>query len=139
MTPLIVERLRLEVPRLRLVGGAAQLARARDGVTTLPAAFVLPAAETGEGNQFGNQIVQQRVTGDFVVLLAVRNLADGEGAAALESLKPVRDAVREALLGWQPRADADNLEFVRGDLIDFPDDLLWWGDTYRTAFDIRSA
>lgn len=138
MIPAIVERLRMEVPRLRLIGGAAQLARARDGATVLPAAFVLPVAETAEANPYMDQGVQQKVSEDFVVLVAAQNVSDDEGAAALEALAPMRLAVRAALLGWQPDADADNVEFVRGDLVEFQDSVLWWGDTYRTGHVIRS-
>lgn len=136
---LIIEQLRLAVPALRLVGGAAEFERAVQGLTALPAAFVLPARDVGGPSAFMGQITQQQVASDYVVLLAVRNLADDEGAAAIEALRPVRIAVRDALLGWVPDADFDNCEYAAGELLAFENGVLWWQETYRTATVIRSV
>ena len=77
----IVARLREQVSALRLAGGAAEFERARDGLTALPAAFVLPARDVAEPSEFMGQLVQQKVSAQFDALLAVRNLADDEGGA----------------------------------------------------------
>jgi hypothetical protein len=135
----IIEQLRDVVPSLRLVGGAAQFERALGGLTTLPAAFVLPAREQAGESAFMDQLVEQLVNAEFAVVLAVRNLADDEGAAAVEALEPVRTAVRDALLGWQPAPDAHGCEYVAGELVAFDNGVLWWQDTYRTGYLIRSS
>jgi hypothetical protein len=140
MTPAsIIVRLREQCAELHLVGGAAQLARAIEALTTVPAAFVLPARETAADSPFLDQIVQQEIRAEFTVVLAVRNLADDAGSAAREELEPVRAAVRMALLGWVPDAAASGCEFVGGELAQFKDSLLWWADTYSTSYLIRSA
>lgn len=135
----VIEQLRVAVPALRLVGGAAAFERAADSLTTFPAAFVLPAKEAADDSPFLSQAVEQLVSSVFVVLVAVRNLGDDEGAAAVESLEPVRTAVRLALLGWQPAEDAHGCEYVAGELLAFENGALWWQDTYRSAYLIRSA
>lgn len=134
----IIEQLRNSVPALKLIGGAAQFERAVDGLTTLPAAFVLPARESAAESEFMAQIVQQLVTSEFAVPIAVRNLADDEGAAAVESLEPVHTAVRDALLGWQPATDYHGCEYVNGELVAFDNGVLWWQDSYRSGYTIRS-
>lgn len=127
------------VAGLKLVGGAADFERAQMGLTTMPAAFVIPARESAGDNAFGNQIVQQTVAATFTVALAVRNLADAEGAAALESLEPVRVAVRDALLNFVPEDCTDGCEYDSGELVAFANGVLWWADAYRTAYLLRSS
>ncbi len=140
MTPAsIIARLREQCAPLRLVGGAAQLERAIEALTTAPAAFVLPARESAADSPFMDQVVQQEVRSEFTVVLAVRNLADDAGSAAREELEPVREAVRVALLGWVPEDATSGCEFVGGELAQFKDSLLWWADTFATSYLIRSA
>lgn len=105
----------------------------------MPAAFVLPAAESAETSPFMDQVVQQNVASEFAVLIAVRNLADDEGAAAVESLEPVRVVIRNALLGWQPATDYNGCEYRAGELVAFDNGVLWWQDRYTTGYVIRSV
>lgn len=138
LTP-IIDRLRDEVPALKIVGGAAQFERALGGLTALPGAFVLPASEVASESPFMDGTVEQRVSAEFAVVIAARNLADDEGAAAVEALEPVRVAIRSALLGWKVSADLDSAEFRGGDFLAFDNGVLWWSDRYGTAFTLRSA
>jgi hypothetical protein len=135
----VIARLRDAVPILLLVGGAAKFEQALAGLTTLPAAFVLPATETGGPSPYMDQTVEQAIAAEFAVLIAVRNLADDEGEAAVGSLQPVREAVRQALLNWAPAIDYDGCEFRAGELLAFDNGVLWWTDRYGTAYLIRSA
>jgi hypothetical protein len=135
----IMARLVDEVPSFRLVGGAAEFERAANALAALPAAFVLPATDTAEENNFMGQLVQQKVTLRFAVLIAARNLADDEGAAAVESLEPLRAAVRDALLNWRPDGADDGCEYANGSLVAFTNGTLWWQDFFTTTYIIRSA
>lgn len=138
----IIARLEDECPTLKLVGGAAQYERAVQALAAYPAAFVMPAEDRAERSPFMSQTVEQRVASIFVVMLAVRNLADGEGAAAVEALEPVRIAVRDALLAWQPDYpinDMDGCEYEGGAIVAFHNGFLWWGERYLTAYTIRST
>lgn len=134
----IIERIRDECPVFKLVSGAADFARLSGALTTVPAAFVLPAAESAEPSPFGNQLVQQEVRDDFVVVIAARNLADATGLAANETLQPLRDVLFDALLAWVPAEDYANIEFRRGEFSAFDNDILWWADTFLTGHMIRS-
>ena len=121
-----------------LVGGAAAFDRAMQGLTALPAAFVLPARETAGENAFMGQLVQQEIAAEFAVLIAHRNLADDEGAAAVDTLERTRLALRNALLGWPPFDGAGGCEYVGGELVQFDNGVLWWQDRYTTSYVIRS-
>lgn len=134
-----VTRIRDSVPALKLVGGAAEFENATNAAMALPAAFVLPARDRGGSSPFGNQIVEQQIDSEFAVVLAVRNLSDSTGsAAAQQSLKPVRDAVADALINWPPDPDFFGCEFSNGQLTLFENGVIWWTDTYRTSHLIRS-
>ena len=137
LSPLI-ERITSQVSALKLIGGAARFEEAQEGIKTLPAAFALLARESPEPSPFMDQVVQQRIIVDFVVLVACRNLSDASGKAAAETMQPVRHAIRQALLKWAPDAEHDGCEFVNGEMLDFVNKVLWWQDTYRTAYMIRS-
>lgn len=137
---LIRDRLEAEVAQLRVIGGPAEFKLVSEKTPAVPAAYVLPAREVAGRNDFMQQLVEQEVALEFEIYIGVRNLADDAGEAALESLRPVRGAIRKALLGWAPDADTYNVEFVRGEFAAFDaDNVLWWTDTYRTAYLIRSA
>lgn len=135
----IVMQLRAQVPSLKLVGGAVQFEAAKDGLTALPAAFVLPSGESAEESPWLDTLVQQRVGTEFVVVIAVRNLADAQGAAALDVLSPVRAEVRNALLNWKPADADDGCGYRNGRLVAFANGVLWWQDIYATAYTIRST
>lgn len=136
----IVARLAGQVAALGLVGGAAEFANALDALTTTPAAFVIPARDGDAApSPFMDTLTQQDVPSEFQVAIAVKNLSDADGAAATESLEPIRVAIRGALLGWQPDAAYLPCEYVSGRLEAFDNGVLWWTETYRTGYQIRSV
>lgn len=136
----IAERLRAEVPALRHVGGAAEFVAAVDHVPAVPAAFVLPLREDALDSPFMDGFVQQVVGCEFVVMLVARDLSDAAGGAAVQALAPLRKAVAAALLGWTPTGAEAGVEYRGGAFQAFDEDNnLWWQETYRTAFIIRSA
>lgn len=135
----VIARLQSQCPVLKMVGGASSLERAMAGLPAFPAAFVMPIKETADESPFMDQLTQQRVLTQFVVVLAVRNLADDEGVAAAGTLWEVRERVRDALLGWTPDAAESNIEFVGGELSAFENGFLWWEESYRTIQTYRSA
>lgn len=135
----IIDQIEHECPQIKLVGGAAEFERAVQALTTAPAAFVLPSSDAAQPNEFMGQMVQQSVSVDFVVMLCVQNLADDEGAAAIESLEPIREAVRAALLNFSPDVDSDGIEYRTGALQGFDNGYLWWSEVFRTSHIIRST
>lgn len=134
----VIRRLRERVAPLKACGGAADLDRARSSLTTAPAAFVLPARDMPSASPFMDGVVSQEVPTEFAVVLAVKNVADATGAAALDALTPVRQAVGAALLGWLPEGAELSCEYAGGEMVDFVNGVLWWTDSYRTQYQIRS-
>ncbi len=136
----IANRLRDEVPVLKQAGTAAAFIKAQQGIKAMPAAFVLPARETAERNPFANQTVEQEIIADFAVMLAARDLSDATGGASTDSLEPLREQVRDALLNWMPEGADAGCEFVSGEMFQMDaNGVLWWADTYRSGFPIRSV
>lgn len=135
----VAQRIRSQCPSFKLVAGAVDFERAQKGLTTLPAAFVLFAQAKAESSPFMDGVVQQQVGFDFSVALAVRNLADSQGKAAVDELQPVCQPLLDALLGWAPSADCTGCEFSEARLLDFINGVLWVGTVFSTTTVIRSV
>lgn len=135
----IAERIRDECPLFKLVGGAAAFDKAQQGLTTIPAAFVLPAEESALPSPFADGFVQQHVDVAFVVAIAVRNVADATGAAAVDELEPVRLPLFDALLAWTPTGCDTHIEHKSGRFLSFGSGVIWWGDTFATSILRRSS
>lgn len=135
----IVAQLKTEVTDLKMVGGAADLSAATDSVIQKPAAFVLPNSERASGSTTGTMAVNQQNTVRFAVLIAVQNLRDKRGEKAQANLRSLRGSIMDALLGWQPDADFDPIEYGGGKLLQLSDQVLWWQDEFVTSHLIRSV
>lgn len=133
----IIARL-ASVPALKQVGGAADFqSAAESNPTVTPCAFVIPLQENPQSNELANFVIQ-RVTATIGVMLVVRNVADQHGVAAQQDLAMLRQAVKDALLGWQPSDSCDPLERGPSNLLVFKDGHMWWQDIYVTTFYDRS-
>ena len=134
----IAERLEA-LSLLNLVAGAADFAAAAETTPpATPAAYVLPLQESASSNAL-SCAVAQTVTASFGIALALTNVADAKGEAALADLKTVREAVGPALLGWTPDGETyAPLEFAGGALLGFKNGVLWWQDVYITQFLIKT-
>lgn len=134
----IIARIRAECPIFKMVGGAAEFGLLAETLTIAPGVFVLPTSEDADPSPYANQITQQQIHDEFDVCIAARNLKDRTGRAANEALQPLRDTLFDALLGWVPAEDYDNIEFRRGRFVTFEQNILWWTDTFSTGHLIRS-
>ena len=137
---LAIARLIAEAPVLKSVKGAADFAAAgMDGVKQLPAAFVIPLAESAGEQQHATMSTQQGMRSTFGVILAAQNLRDARGDKALASIIELRRAVFAALYGWQPAEDFDPCEYSGGRILQLDNQVLWWQDDFVTQSIIRSA
>ncbi len=138
MISALIERLQT-LPLLYLVAGAADFAAAAETVPlAMPAAYVLPLQESASSNAL-SCAVAQTVTAAFGIALAVSNVADAKGVAALADLKTVRAAVGPALLAWTPDGGAfAPFEYGGGALLGFKNGVLWWQDVYVTQFILKN-
>lgn len=129
---LITARLKAQLTGLRSIGLSAELDAAVGGVVAVPAAFVLPLADSasdlGMSGSTGQRVVQA-----FSVVHVVSNRRDAQGSAAMADLHTHRLALRTALVGWVP--DADNGEpvtYTGGHLLKMDGDgRLWWSDEFQ--------
>lgn len=134
----IIARLETEVPTLKLVGGAVDLASASASLKQTPSAFVIPSSERASGNSTGTMVVSQNNITRFAVVSAVRNLRDPRGGKAQGDLRSVRTNILTALHGWQPDADFDPIEYGGGKLMSFNNQVVWYWDELVTANFLRS-
>lgn len=129
---LITTHLRAQLTGLRSVGSAADMEAAMNGVAALPAAFVLPLAESGADIDVLSS-TYQRVLQTFGVVHGTSNRRDAAGGAALDDLHALRLALRTALVGWVPdAANGEAVSFTGGRLLRLDGDArLWWMDEFE--------
>ncbi len=135
-----IERLRSQVGAPLLgVDGAAELAaiQAARRVGT-PYAWVIPVGEQAGGSALLSA-VSQRVVERVGVVIAVANRRDARGEAAHNTLRAVRRAIKDTLIGWLPDPAEEAVTYSRGRLLDYNDHVLWWQDEYLGAFDERAV
>ena len=127
-------RIKANCPALRQVGGAADFSALPGvGPQAVPAAFLVLLDENAGSNQLDTGI-SQRVDVRFGVILAVRNLHDGVGAAAIDDLETLRRAIKNALLGWRPPGADDVCIYGGGRVLELSEQILWWQDDFVTAY-----
>ena len=130
----IIVRLKT-APVLKLVAGAADFSTAAESrPKALPAAYVLPLHERTLGDEEIGCGVTQVVEATFGVAIAVANVSDAKGGAAVVGLDAIRLAVRKALLGWAPDGCEDGFEYAGGALLGFAGNVLWWQDAYSILY-----
>lgn len=134
----IIERLKSQVIGLNIVGGAAGIAAASVSLPAAPAAYVIEEKNTTGENEIAND-VHQRVEVTLSVFLAVKNAKDSRGESGQGDLETLRQAARDALLGWSPQSGVEPLTYMGGELFRFEPGHIWWREGWRTAHYIRSA
>lgn len=118
-----------------LVGGTIEMATARKAIpAATPACYVFPLADTASENESAPNGVSQAITSQFGVTIVVKNVSDAIGQAAEADLQVLVDAVRVALLGWQPEGTEKKIEFKGGALDSFPDQHVWWLEKFATGY-----
>jgi hypothetical protein len=127
----VIDRLKAQAPLLKVVGGAADMEAARPSAVLIPAAFVVPLADSVTLNPLTG-VHAEVEQWEFGVVLAVANLRDARGAAALTTLAPIRAQVRAALSGWVPDpATGEAVAKKSGRLLRMDGDArLWWMDRF---------
>ncbi len=131
LTP-VIDRLKSLLTGFKSIGSAVDLDAAMGGVVAVPAAFVMPLAESATALDLLQQ-TSQRITSLFGVVLCVSNKRDATGAATLVDLVSLRNQLRNALVGWIPDpATAEPVHFAAGRLMRMDGDgRLWWLDEFE--------
>ena len=136
----VIARLKAQLPTIRQLGGVADLDAAINGSVSVPAVFVMPQAEGAELTAPMTGVVRQSFTPSWGVIQVISNRRDAAGASALTELAPLRQAVRQALVGWVPDATTGEPVYATGGrlLRMDGDGRLWWIDTFETKTYFRS-
>jgi len=130
------------IPGLIECGTARDLGRATAETIRWPSAFVIPLAETAGPNRFmAGLVTDQRVDARFAVILAVRDIADRTGAAAMQTLEGIRPALLVALAQHRPAGAAGGCLHRSGRLISGIDreGSMFWQDDFTVTLDRRFA
>lgn len=96
--------------------------------------FVVLLGESAEANRLATGSHAQQTAAQVGVLYALRNSRDNRGDAASDELQPIRNAVRQHLMGWVPADCYEATEFDGGQLFAYDNNVLWWADTYTSEF-----
>ena len=74
------------------------------------------------------------VTVTVAAVLAIRNLSDDRGEAAVEDLRAARLQVRAALYGWQPPDCDSPIMLGRSKVLGFERPTVWWQDDFIGSY-----
>lgn len=126
---IVIAQLRTYCPTFagRVAGSARFKRLPEDANLQVPAAYVIPLDDSPSDAQSLND-VRQSLMESFAVIVAVSNVPDERGQAAVNT---AHDAVRaelwKALLGWQPDKTIYNgIVYQGGNLLDLDRSRLWY-------------
>lgn len=131
-----------QMKRFVSVGSSLEYAGLRDIPGRLPAAFAVSDSEQAEPNRLGTQIIDQKVTEIFAIVLIVSGNARANmarGAAISTELDDLKKAVKQAFIGWRHPAISAPTELVDGRLLSVDGTALTYALRFRTTYHIRSA
>lgn len=124
---------------LQTVEGAASYAAVRSlKEFRTPCAYVVLTNEKPDNKE--PKAGQQRAMVTFGVVIAVHNYRDRTGGELKDTIRPILGAVRGALMGWKPDVPGGRpVKWAGGDVIDYDDNTLLWGEVYTTQHFIGAA
>lgn len=135
---LVIARLKAQVPALKRVGMAIDLAAAKADISVaFPRAYVMTLGENGGTSRYLSGAVAQKRSVRIGVVLMVKNVRDNVGAATTSDMDALRQVTDAALFGWGADDAHSPLIFMRGSLLGLAEGELWWQDEYTTEFDRR--
>lgn len=134
---------RLEALKLfTSVGSSLEYAGLKNLPGRLPVAFAVTDSEQAQPNRMGTQIVDQKVTEIFAIVLIVSGNAraiTSKGMAISSELDELKSAVKSAFMGWRhPDCNAP-VELVDGRLLSVDGTALTYALRFRASYHIRSA
>ena len=136
--------------RLRGLVGPGQLGRvelsarlAEMADWAMPAVCVMPGDDRAADD---GAHAPQRVDVELLVVVAVRNLADGRGEGALAALQPARLLIYSNLVGWVPEPGdfgvgvraAGAVRWAGGRVLAVDNAVIIWADSYVVPISITS-
>jgi len=93
---------------------------------------VMPATSQSIGDNNINA-ADELIEDSFQIYIVARNVKDARGAAALESLEPLRLKVYSAMVGWLPPNGHTEFRFRRGMRESYDDQCIYWLDEFSAS------
>jgi hypothetical protein len=124
------------------VGSSLEYAGLKNLPGRLPVAFAVSDSEQAAPNKMGTQIVDQKVTEIFAIVLIVSGnvrAMSGKGMAVSSELDELKRAVKEAFVGWKHPDSNAPVELVDGRLLSVDGTALTYALRFRATYHIRSA
>lgn len=122
----------------REVGFSADLAyvEANDRVTA-PAVYVIPGDEASS-DASDMKVIRQIITCSVGVVTVLRNYRISDrGQAAVDDHGPLRQRLRDHIIGFKPTGFSNTLRHTRGRLIRYTDEFLVYVDEFAADFHFR--
>lgn len=131
---LVKDRLIAQLSSVGAIAIASNLGAAVSAASVLPAVYVIRAARTAEANTIETGGFSQRLTKTVSVLLIDRVSGDVSGEVTSLSMEMLSDSIQVALMGWEPDAEHDPMEYTGGALAEWTEPaLMLWMDEYVTT------
>lgn len=123
----IIQALRQRVPLFASrVAGAAQFKLLPEtAALQTPCAFVIPL-DDNPGDPQSSNALRQDITDGFAVVVALSNLADEKGQGSAISVRQVRRLLWSALLGWEPGAEYEAIQYEGGQILQLDRARIWY-------------
>lgn len=134
--PLIRDRIKSQVSDFGKVAMASNIGAALAALDIVPAAFVIRSSRTADPNTQETGGFSQRLTETYSVLIAGRATGDVSGEDTSLAIETLSQAVITALMGWEPDADHEPMEYGGGALTEWlePALMLWMDDFMTTSY-----
>lgn len=136
----IATHLRASVPAFTSVGMARDFGAVKTSTLRFPSAWVILLAEVaGEARYANGDMIEQAITARIGVIMAVRDIADRDGARASLDLKTLREATLLCLGRHVPSGADQAFRFAKGALQSgiSADGALFWQDDFTLRYDRR--
>jgi hypothetical protein len=127
-----VDRLSAQVGSLKKVGLAGDLQKAQNILKAVPAAWVMPGAETVSANEASPQR-RYRMRCQVEIVIAMRHYGDTVGGKATDALRELRTAIGDALIGWQPPDALVPVIPKGGQPISMASNAMWYRERFETS------
>lgn len=111
------------------------LALTRGAARAMPAAYIVPLAESVSGNELWGGLMVQQITARFGIEYVTQHPNRAEtGAQTTEAIEDCREFGFATFLGWQPGQDMTPIEFSGGRLVAYDPGVAVWRDEFTTTF-----
>ena len=133
----VIEHLRERAPIFaqRVAGAALFGSLPEVSNLQMPAAYVVPLDENPDQQQSSNSY-RQTVEDSFAVVVVLSNVADERGQGAISSVHDIRKILFQALVGWEPGEEYDQIEYDGGALLQMDRERLYYQFEFKCLYDI---